>query len=60
MFLIYNFLFCFLLGSPFRVYVVSVDKIRVIGDPLPNRVTMTVNIPYKLLLDLSSAGPGKL
>lgn len=47
-------------GSPFRVYVVSVDKVRVIGDPLPNRVIMTVNVPYRLLLDLAHAGPGEL
>lgn len=48
----------FISGSPFRVYVVCVEQIKVIGDTLPSRVLMTVHVPYKILLDLSDAGPG--
>ncbi|KAK9504384.1 hypothetical protein O3M35_010726 [Rhynocoris fuscipes] len=47
-------------GSPFRVYVVCVEQIKIIGETLPSRVLMTVHVPYKILLDLSDAGPGEL
>ncbi|XP_014240191.1 filamin-A isoform X2 [Cimex lectularius] len=47
-------------GSPYRVYVVSIDNIRTIGDNLQNRILMTVNVPYKILFDLSEAGLGEI
>jgi len=47
-------------GSPFMTYVVNIDKVKIIGEPLPNRVTMTVHVPYKIQLDLTDVGPGEL
>lgn len=49
-------------GSPFKCFVVNVDKIKVIGEPnlSGSRLSLPVHTPTKITLDVSEAGPGEL
>lgn len=52
-------MFCFT-GSPYRCYVVNVNRIRPIGDnPLSGKFSLMVNTTTKMTFDISQAGPGK-
>lgn len=47
-------------GSPFRAYVVCVDRVRLLGDIPGGRLPLSVHMPTRLMFDVAHAGPGKL